>query len=147
MHFRPGSLVAVLSFAPVAVLLTTLLLLGNSAVGATESSPLEVYVNGAEGTDSAIGDRQHPLKSLSAAISRLPDPLLRSVRIEWVGEMERTTGGRDMASDSLELMRRMRPGVRVSIIGQRDRAEEWPKMGWEGGAAMVDAREGDWWLE
>jgi hypothetical protein len=44
-------------------------------------------------------------------------------------------------------MRRMRPGVRVSIVGQTNRSGELPKMAWEGGAAMVDVREGVWWLE
>jgi hypothetical protein len=106
-----------------------------------------IYVNGAVGSDSAAGNKQHPLKSLSAAIARLPDPVLRSVTIEWIGGNDATTGGRAMSPVCLELMRRMRPGATVRIVGRTDRAGDVPKMSWEGGAAMVDAREGDWWLE
>ena len=122
-------------------------ILGGSAAAAIESNPPQLYVNGAAGNDNADGDKQHPLRSLSAAIRRLPDPVLHAVTIEWIGGNETTTGGRDMAPGCLELMRRMRPGVKVSIVGQTNRAGQFPAMAWEGGAAMVDVREGDWWLE
>jgi hypothetical protein len=109
--------------------------------------PATVYVNGAEGSDTAPGDQQRPLKSLSAAIALVPDPLDRSVTIEWTDGDCPTTGGRDMAPNRLELMRRMRPGVRVSIIGRPNKTGALPSLAWEGGEAMVDVREGDWWLE
>jgi len=147
MNSSLSEMFVVLRRPALSLFLPALLLFLFSPASAIESVPPQLYVNGTEGNDSAAGDKQHPLKSLSAAIARLPDPLTRSVTIEWIGAIEMTTGGRDMSSASLELMRRMRPGVRVSVVGQTNRAGEFPKMAWEGGTAMVDVREGDWWLE
>lgn len=106
-----------------------------------------LFVDGARGDDSAAGDQSHPLRSLSAAIAMLPDPVTRSVDIHLIGGEYKSTGGRDMAENSLESMRRMRPGTRVRIVGQADSTGAIPVLAWEGGAAMVDVREGDWWLE
>lgn len=50
-------------------------------------------MDGSTGSDAAAGDQQHPFKSLSAAIARLPDPLSRPVTIEWVAGSETSTGG------------------------------------------------------
>lgn len=108
---------SVLHHAGLPFSLVTFLLFVHSAVGAIQTVPPQLYVNGTDRGDSAIGDQQHPLKSLSAAIARLPDPLTRSMTIQWVAANETTTGGQDMSSVSLELMRRMRPGFRVTIVG------------------------------
>ena len=112
-----------------------------------ELPPGGIYVDGLRGSDSAIGNSARPLKSISAAVALLPDPLSRSVDIYWVGGEYRSTGSRDMASGTLELMRRMRLGVTVRIIGRPDASGKLPVMAWEGGLAMVDVREGHWWLE
>ena len=114
---------------------------------AAEHAPERLFVNATTGNDGASGDKQGPLKSLAAAIARLPEPVTRSVTIEWTAGSEFTTGSREMSEASLELMRRMRPGVRVTVIGQTNRAGELPRMAWEGGAAMVQVREGDWAFE
>ena len=106
-----------------------------------------VYVDGASGNDSASGSSGSPLKSISAAIDLLPDPLTQSVDIHIIGGEYRTTGERNMASNTLELMRRMRLGVKVRILGQPDRTGNLPVLAWERGEAMVDVREGDWWME
>jgi len=52
-----------------------------------------------------------------------------------------------MPENVLELMVRMRPGVEVRIIGEADRLGAPPALTWMSGRAMVDAREGSWWLE
>lgn len=117
------------------------------SAGAAEPGPSHLFVNGAAGRDDAAGNRDHPLQSLSAAIARLPDPVLRPVTIEWLGGAQDSAGGRAMPPNCLELMRRMRPGVSVRIVGRPDRAGALPVMAWEGGEAMVDVREGSWWLE
>jgi hypothetical protein len=109
--------------------------------------PERIHVNVARGSDRNPGTASRPLKSISAALARLPDPLTRSVTIELAGRAHKTTGGRDMPSNVLELMRRMRPGVNVTIIGRPGADEQTPTLAWEGGRAMVDVREGDWWLE
>jgi len=107
----------------------------------------ELFIDGAKGNDSNDGDETHPLRSFSAAIAQIPDPLTRSVDIHVAGGDYKSTGERNMAADTLELMRRMRPGVRVKILGRPDGSGNLPVLAWEGGAAMVDVREGEWWLE
>jgi hypothetical protein len=118
-----------------------------SIADASQNSPPDIFVNGIKGNDNAAGDRQHPLKTLSAAIERLPDPLTRPATIEWTGGIEATTGGKNMASNCLELMRRMKPDVHVSIVGHANPDGEFPRMAWEDNTALVDVREGDWRLE
>jgi hypothetical protein len=109
--------------------------------------PGGMYVDGVRGSDTAFGDSKRPLKSISAAVALLPDPLTRSVDIYWLGGEYRGTGSRDMPSSTLELMRRMRPEAKVRIIGRPDESGNLPVMAWEGGPAMVDVREGHWALE
>jgi len=112
-----------------------------------EFPPDGIYVDGLRGNDSAFGDSGRPLRSISAAVALLPDPLTRSVDIYWLGGEYRTTGGLDMASSTLEFMRRMRRDVKVRVIGRPDESGKLPVMAWEGGPAMVDVREGHWLLE
>lgn len=112
-----------------------------------QAPPSTIWVDGERGRDGDSGNREHPLKTLSAAVALLPDPLSRSVTIELSGRTHKTTGGRETSANCLELMRRMRPGVMVRIVGRPGRNGELPQLAWEGGRAMVDIREGDWWLE
>jgi hypothetical protein len=130
-----------------AALIGTLVSTGHAAAGGERVVPATLFVNGATGSDNAPGDQQRPLESISAAIALLPDPLRHSVTVEWTGGDYPTTGGRDMVSNRLELMRRMRPGVHVRIVGRADRAGKLPILSWQEGEAMVDVREGEWWLE
>jgi hypothetical protein len=109
--------------------------------------PSEMCVKPLSGDDSGPGTADRPLRTLSAALARLPEPLTRSVTIEVWGPTLSTTGGTDMAPDRLELMRRMRPGVTVRIVGRAGVDASVPVLAWEGGDCMVDVREGDWWLE
>lgn len=111
------------------------------------SHPEKIHVSVARGNDRNPGTASRPLKSISAALALLPDPLTRSVTIELGGREHRTTGGREMPPNVLELMRRMRPGVKVTIVGRAGADEQTPSLAWEGGRAMVDVREGEWWLE
>lgn len=128
-------------------LISALACTGHAAAGGERVVPDTLFVNGAIGNDNAPGDPQRPLKSVSAAIALLPDPLRYSVTIEWAGGDYPSTGGRDMAANRLELMRRMRPGVQVTLIGRPDQAGRLPVLSWQEGEAMVDVREGEWWLE
>lgn len=115
--------------------------------GGAEQVPLEkIHVDRARGNDRNPGSAGRPLKSISAALALLPDPLTRSVTIQLAGGRSETTGGHQMPSNTLELMRRMRPGVKVTIVGEPQDGQV-PVLAWEGGRAMVDVREGDWWLE
>ena len=109
--------------------------------------PSTIWVDAQRGTDRASGTEARPLKTLSAAIALLPDPVTRSVTIQLAGPTHPATGGHDMPANCLELMRRMRPGVMVRIVGRPGRDGQLPRFAWQGGRAMVDVREGDWWLE
>lgn len=108
--------------------------------------PEVLYVDPARGRDDAPGTGAHPLASLSAALARLPDPLPSSVTIRLAPGRYTTTGGDGMPPNCLELMRTMRPGVTVRIVGAAADGQR-PALAWEGGRAMVDVRAGDWWLE
>lgn len=123
---------------------------GSSAGPATTdpSPPDVIYVDPTNGSDHNPGTRpEQALKSLSAAIALLPDPVPRSVTIRLSGETYANTGDVDMPANTLELMRRMRPGVVVRIVGQHEQPGRLTTWAWEGGRAMVDARQGEWWLE
>ncbi|MBU0637648.1 MAG: hypothetical protein KKB50_02195 [Planctomycetes bacterium] len=111
------------------------------------SIPDLLHVDAQRGDDRNPGTQERPLESLSAALARLPDPLSESVTIDLAGGKYVTTGGHGMPGDTLELMSRMRPGVSVRIIGRPDDRGHMPILAWEGGRALVDVREGDWWIE
>lgn len=136
-------------------ILTTLLALTTLSDASSQASepksgrtpPEAIYIDGAHGNDDGSGSAKRPLQSISAAIAMLPDPLTKSVTIHWIGGRYESTGGRDMTANSLELMRRMRPGVTVRIVGEPDDAGLLPIIAWEDSVALVDVREGDWRLE
>lgn len=109
--------------------------------------PDVLYVDAERGRDDQRGSERRPLQTLSAAIAMIPDPVRESATIEVVGE-HATTGEVDgMPANTLTLMRRMRPGVVVTILGRRDRADSVPVLAWRGGASMIDIREGTWRIE
>ncbi len=114
------------------------------AAAALADAPATIHVNGETGSDAGDGTADRPLRTLSAAIARLPDPVTASVTVELAGAEHRTTGAVDMPANRLDLQRRMRPGVGVRIVGA---TSPMPVLAWEGGEAMVDAREGAWRLE
>jgi hypothetical protein len=119
----------------------------SSAQSMRSSVPRQIHVDGKSGKDRYSGTRARPFRTLSAAIARLPDPLTQSVTIEVAPANHTTTGGHGMPKNCLELMVRMRPGVEVRIHGVGDRRGRRPILAWEGGRAMVDAREGVWRIE
>ena len=55
--------------------------------------------------------------------------------------------GPNMPADRLELMRRMRPGVKLRIVGVPGADNLPPRLAWEGGTAMIHACEGEWSVE
>lgn len=118
--------------------------LGSVPWSSNEDPPETIWVHASDGKDSYAGTERRPLRTPAAALALLPEPLLRDVTIELVGEFE-GTGGRDEAI--LELAHRMRPGVEVRFVGRRDANDEVPVFGWRRGRSMVDAREGTWRIE
>ncbi len=110
-------------------------------------TPEHLVVDVARGNDRNPGTEDRPLKTISAALRLLREPLASSVTIDVMGGQYESTGGHDMSESVLELMCRMRPGVTVSLIGRRDEEGNIPVFAWEGGRAMVDVREGEWRLE
>ncbi len=109
--------------------------------------PEVIHVDPTRGQDQNPGSEDRPKRSISAAIALLPDPLPRSVTIKLAPGTFKDTGGVDMPPGRLELMRRMRPGVRVDIVGRRDEKGGTTVLAWEGRDLLVDIREGQWRLE
>ena len=107
--------------------------------------PDVLHVDGKRGSDKASGTHRKPLRSLSAAIARIPDPLLESLTIELAPVDYDETGGRDMPDHCLHLMRRMAPGVVVTIRSASD--SERARWSWEGSRQLVVATEGAWHLQ
>jgi hypothetical protein len=107
----------------------------------------QMYVDAKRGNDEWPGTKESPTQTISAAVAALPDPLAYSVTIEVAGGRYETVPAHLMPTYSLELMRRMRPGVMVKIVGKLDAEGRPPTLAWDGNTTMIDAREGDWWLE
>jgi hypothetical protein len=106
-----------------------------------------LWVDSQRGSPGADGTREKPCRSLSEAFTLLPETLSQSVIIQVASGNYSTTGGQYMASHRLELMRRMRPGVAVRIVGVPGTDGALPHFAWEGGSAMILACEGEWWIE
>jgi hypothetical protein len=111
----------------------------------TSSAAKVVYVDPRLGNDRNSGTQDHPLKSISAAVSRLPDPVDESVEIHLASADYVSTGAKDMPGDQLILMRRMRPEVQVSIIGASEGGAR-ARLDWQN-SPLVYATEGNWSLE
>jgi hypothetical protein len=108
---------------------------------------ISLWVDPQRGRQAASGSQEKPCRSLSEALDLLPGTLSRSVIIQLAGGDYSTTGGENMPADRLELMRRMRPGVEVRIVGNHGDNPVVPRFAWEGGSAMVVATEGNWSIE
>jgi hypothetical protein len=106
-----------------------------------------LWVDAERGWDGAPGTPDKPCRSLSEALDLLPETLTGSVTIQVAGGDYPTTGGQSMPAERLDLMRRMRPGVEVRIVGTDREGQLIPRFAWEGGAAMVVATDGTWSLE
>jgi hypothetical protein len=106
-----------------------------------------IHVDAERGNDKGNdGSARRPLRSVSAALALVPDPVEEAVSIEVAGAHE-TTGGRGMPEGSLALARRMKAGASVTIAGKPGGDGALPVFGWAGGPALVDVREGDWRIE
>lgn len=103
----------------------------------------ELFVDPVRGKDGAPGTERKPLRSISAALASLAEPLAESVTIHLAGGTYGTTGGVGMPERSLALMLRMRPGVTVSLVGSES---EPVVLGWDGDRRMIEATEGTWRL-
>lgn len=110
----------------------------------TSGTPERLFVDAERGRDApGAGCKERPLRTLSAALARLPDPVEGPLTIEVRGS-HATTGAVDMPAGKLVLDRRMRVGARVDITGQPDSKGGAAVFAWAGDGAMVDAREGEW---
>jgi hypothetical protein len=120
---------------------------GRSAPPQNPSIPGTILVDPAGGNDANPGTEARPLKSISAALALLPDPVTRNVTIRLAPGSYTTTGEHGMAGNALGLMRRMPPGVVVRLVGPHEGKDGSVVLAWEGGLAMVQVTEGYWRLE
>ena len=133
--------------ALVTLILGATTLLHDAPADGSTLPPQRLYVDADRGRDRNPGTRGRPVRSISAALAKLSEPLAQSVVIEIKGRELETTGGHGMPENVLELMLRMRPSVEVQLVGRRGADDEIPVLAWRGGRAMVDVREGNWRLE
>lgn len=129
-------------------MLLTLCLLSTSAACPSPVSSLEervLFVDPAHGREGAPGTERKPLRSISEALAQLEDPLTADVRIRLAAATYTGTGGVGMPDDSLQLARRMRPGVRVRLEGPQ--GDTPAILAWTGERRMIEATEGDWILQ
>lgn len=129
----PG-LVVFLSLAP-----------SSPAPAAPAAELTELHIDPARGDDRAPGSAERPLRSISAALARVPEPLERSMELHLAAGVHSTTGGVGMSEHSLALARTMRPGARVRIAPAK--SGERVTFDWGNDDALIDARSGIWELE
>jgi len=121
-------------------------MLAGAAGSVAAQSPTRIHVDADAGRDTPdAGSKERPLRSLAAALQRVPDPVEQAVVIEVVGRHP-TTGSIGMPKDVLVLQRRMRVGAHVDLVGRPDGDGQPAVLAWAGDGAMVDAREGEWRL-
>jgi len=129
------------------LMLTTAGILEAAAGGPENSPPTLLHIDPVRGKDRHPGSRSRPLRTISGALLLLPELLKHSVTIELAAGTYDETGGEDMPGNELQLMRRMRPGVTVRLVGTVADGKAATILAWEGGDSMIDVREGDWELQ
>jgi hypothetical protein len=101
----------------------------------------EVFVDGAKGSDNALGTKAAPLQTLHAVLTRLPPQIDHDVLIHMHGEIPTRRGAEP---STLELNRPMREGVKVRIIGDASTA----LLNWTASEQpLISATQGRWSLE
>jgi len=143
-----------LACSPVPVVLLACFLMASSASVAVAQ---DIYVDPVRGSDANPGTTRRPVKSVSAAVAKLPEIVTTLVRVHLAPGVYRTTGGRDMPANNLILDRRMRRksdalfDVSVHIVGEgrgfNGRARrgqvvlDWPA------SSLVRVESGVWHIE
>ena len=121
---------------------------GWNAPASAES--LDLYVDATRGKDAASGKEGAPLKTIGAAIERLPRVIGQEVTIHLAPGRYAITGGKGRDAKRLELNRPMREGVRVKIKGARGSAgSEGVVLDWANRSSrfMIVVTRGHWALE
>jgi len=104
-----------------------------------------LFVDPERGRDDGEGTREKPLRTLSAALARIPEPLSEEVTLELAPGRHDTTGGVDMPASSLRLEKRMRLGGRIRIESAPD--GDPARLTWKGERRTIEASQGRWVLE
>ena len=66
------------------------------AIPQASFSMTTIHVDPVRGDDSWAGDSKYPVKSISAALDHLPDPLRDSFTIQLASGIYKSTGGMNM---------------------------------------------------
>ncbi|MCP3919566.1 MAG: DUF1565 domain-containing protein [bacterium] len=132
-------------FTIASVLVPALYLVRSEPAPTPTAAANELFVDPARGDDGDKGTKRKPLRTLSAALAKLSDPLTESVTIRLAAGEYKTTGGAGMPERSLELMHRMRPGADVRFVGPD--GDEPAVLAWNGERRMIEVFEGSWRFE
>lgn len=116
----------------------------DSPATTTASFASELFVDPEDGKDRYDGSRRKPLRTISAALALVPDPVPETVTIHLASGTYSTTGGVDMPEETLYLWRRMAPEADVRLVGPE--SGEPAILAWNGERRMIEVREGAWRL-
>ena len=104
-----------------------------------------VYVDPVLGDDTHDGTEAQPRKTISAALSLLPEEIAADVTVHLKAGNYTTTGASAMPDNYLVLRRRMWPGVIVQILGDGGTTNR-AVLDWSGREFLVLVLEGQWSL-
>ena len=102
----------------------------------------ELYVDGTKGNDRAAGTSAAPLRTIDAALARLPGRIDDDVLVHLSGDIRSPHGNE---SATLDFDRPMRPGRAVRFVGAKsDTILNWTAPD---GAPLIDVTQGRWSFE
>ena len=120
----------------------------------TTNKEIHIYVDGTTGNDRNAGKINQPLKTITTAVKRLPITINRVVTIHIAAGNYKTTGGKKLVAEHLELNRPMLEKGRVRFVGNTVGFEKPAKTGsvllnWEAKSvdALIVATQGHWTFE
>ena len=112
---------------------------------ADRSQMAHIYIDPVLGDDTQDGTEARPRKTISAALSLLPEEIAADVTVHLKPGNYTTTGASAMPDNYLVLRRRMWPGVTVQILGDGG-ATNRAVLDWSGREFLVLVLEGQWSL-
>lgn len=109
---------------------------------------VHIFVDPVRGRDDWMGSCEQPVRSISAALARIAEPVEGHPSITLEPGDYDSTGGVEMPTNSLQLAKRMRPDAYILIHASRALRNSSARatFRWKGERRMIEATEGQWRL-